>query len=212
MASGSVPVVLVDYGMGNLHSVGKALARVGAEVVRTCDPEVVRKAERLVVPGVGGFPDAMATLQRTGLDEALLAATARGVPLLGICLGMQVLFSRSHEFGAHAGLGVIAGEVVPFPEDFPRRGLKIPHMGWNAIALRRAHPVLQGLDGRYFYFVHSFYCAPTQEEDVVAETEYGDLRFCSIVARENLLGVQFHPEKSQRAGLRLLENFLRWSP
>ena len=198
--------------MGNLHSVGKALERVGARVVRTQDPDAVRRAERLVVPGVGGFPDAMATLAKTGLKEALLEVAAQGAPLLGICLGMQILFARSHEFGAHAGLGLLEGEVVPFPNDFPEKGLKIPHMGWNAIALQRAHPVLEGLHAQYFYFVHSFYCAPKQAQDAVAETEYGGLRFCSVAARDSLIGVQFHPEKSQRAGLRLLENFLRWRP
>ncbi len=198
--------------MGNLHSVGKALERAGARVERSRDPERVRRAERLVVPGVGGFPDAMETLARTGLAGALREAAAGGAPLLGICLGMQVLFSRSHEFGVHEGLGAIAGEVVPFPADFPRRGLKIPHMGWNAVAVRGAHPVLEGLGGGYFYFVHSFHCAPEDERDCAGETEYGGLRFCSVAARGNLLGVQFHPEKSQRAGLRLLGNFLGWRP
>ena len=212
MARTAPALVLVDYGMGNLHSVTKALEHVGARVVRSRDPEVVARAARLVLPGVGGFPDGMRTLVQLGLAEAVREAADRGVPCLGICLGMQLLFSRSLEFGAHDGLGLIAGEVVPFPADFPQRGCKIPHMGWNRLAVVRPHPVLAGLDGRWFYFVHSFHCVPAHAGDCAGKTEYGGLVFCSVAARDNLVGVQFHPEKSQRAGLRLLEQFLGWRP
>ncbi|RME87548.1 MAG: imidazole glycerol phosphate synthase subunit HisH [Zetaproteobacteria bacterium] len=205
-------IALIDYGMGNLHSVEKALARVGGRVVRVRDPEEVRTAERVVLPGVGAFADCMQTLRARGLDEAVRESIHAGKPYLGICLGMQILFARSHEFGLHEGLRLAAGDVVPFPEDFPSRGLKIPHMGWNDCVLACPHPVLSALGDRQVYYVHSFYCAPEEERLVAGWCDYGPVRFAAAVAWENVVGVQFHPEKSQRAGLAMLEAFVRWRP
>ncbi len=208
----SETVVLIDAGTGNLRSVHKALEAVGAQVVRTTDPETVRQGTRLVLPGVGAFGDFMAGLRERGLEEAVLEAVRRGVPLLGICVGMQALFEVGEEMGLHAGLGLLPGRVVAFPPTLREQGLKIPHTGWNFVEWVRENPLRSGLEeGGYAYFNHSFYCQPSREEDVIARTEYG-LTYASAVQRENLLGVQFHPEKSQRVGLRVLENFLRWNP
>ncbi len=199
-------VVLIDAGVGNLYSVQKALEHVGARVHRTQDPDDVYRAPRLVLPGVGAFGDFMEGLRRHGLDQAVLEAVARGVPLLGICVGMQALFEVSHEMGTHQGLGLLAGEVLRFPE---QPGLKVPHTGWNQIWVRRPSPLLKGLpQGVHVYFNHSYYCQPREQEPVVAETDYG-LRYASVVQRENVFGVQFHPEKSQQVGLHLLRNFLQ---
>jgi len=198
-------VVLIDAGVGNLYSVHKALEHVGARVHRTQDPDVVRRAAKVVLPGVGAFGDFMQGLRRHGLDQAVLDVVARGVPLLGICVGMQALFTVGYEMGEHAGLNLLPGRVVRFPD---RPGLKIPHTGWNQVHILRPSPLLAGIpNGAFVYFNHSYYCEPASPEPVVAETDYG-LRYASVVQRENLFGVQFHPEKSQRIGLRILHNFV----
>ncbi|WP_145282590.1 imidazole glycerol phosphate synthase subunit HisH [Pirellulimonas nuda] len=198
-------IALVDYDMGNLRSVQKGLERVGHAAVVTSDPEVVRHADKIVLPGVGAFSDAIASLRERGLVDPLCDAIAAGTPLLGICLGMQLLFERSHEDGVHEGLGVLPGEVVRFA-GLPHE-CKVPHMGWNQLSIKRPSPVLEGIhDGDYFYFVHSYYVRPGDAGLVAAETDY-HVPFCSCVHRDNVFAAQFHPEKSQACGLRLLRNF-----
>jgi glutamine amidotransferase len=197
-------IAVVDYGMGNRRSVEKALEHVGARATVTRDHEMMAKADGLVVPGVGAFPRAMRNLRELGLAEVVVARAAAGAPVLGICLGMQVLFERSIEFQATAGLGVIPGEVTWLRSG----GRPLPHIGWNYVALRRATPLTEGLpaDGDYFYHVHSLAARPADEEDVVATSEYGE-RFVTAVQRGTVFGVQFHPEKSSTHGLALLRNF-----
>lgn len=198
-------VILIDAGVGNLYSVHKALEYVGARVYRTQDPEVVRRASKMVLPGVGAFGDFMTGLRRHGLEEAIREALHRGVPLLGICVGMQALFEVSYELGTHAGLGLLPGEVRRFPHH-PR--WKVPHTGWNQLWIRQPSPLLDGLpSGAYVYFNHSYYCVSASDAPVVAETDYG-LRYASVVQKGPIFGVQFHPEKSQRVGLHLLANFV----
>ncbi|HKY95207.1 MAG TPA: imidazole glycerol phosphate synthase subunit HisH [Kiloniellales bacterium] len=211
-------VALIDYGSGNLRSAAKALERAAGEagrgqrIVVTDDPAVVAAADRLVLPGVGAFADCMAGLAgRPGLLPAMTeAAREQGRPFLGICVGMQLLASRGVEYGAHEGLGWIAGEVVRLTPAAP--ALKVPHMGWNALDSVAPHPVLAGLDrGSYCYFVHSFHFRAVAADEVLASVDYGG-PVTAVVGRDNLVGTQFHPEKSQAAGLRLLANFLAWSP
>jgi glutamine amidotransferase len=197
-------IVIIDYQMGNLRSVQKGFEKVGHAAVISGDPQEIEAADRVVLPGVGAFEDAMADLRRTGLVDPILAAIDAGKPFLGICLGLQLLFDVSHEEGEHAGLGVIAGEVIRF---VPGEGRKVPHMGWNQLQVRRSAPVLAGIpDGRHFYFVHSYYVVPRDESIIATETCYGP-RFCSAIWRDNLFATQFHPEKSQRDGLQILKNF-----
>ncbi len=197
--------VIVDYGMGNLRSVEKALAAVGGNPLTSGDPAVVRSAARLILPGVGAFGDAMSNLRNQGLLGAVLEAVSSGRPLLGLCLGLQLLFDESEEFGSHRGLGVIPGRVRRFAVP----GLHVPHVGWNQVEQVRPDPLLEGVpEGAYFYFVHSYYVEPADSSDHVAQTEYGH-RFCSIARRGNVWGAQFHPEKSQAMGKRLLSNFIR---
>ncbi|MCS7155491.1 MAG: imidazole glycerol phosphate synthase subunit HisH [Bacteroidota bacterium] len=199
-------VTVIDYGIGNLHSVAKAFAAVGARVERTADPDRITRAERLVLPGVGAFGRCIQTLRGLGLEEAIQAAVRAGTPLLGICVGLQLLFERSEEQGDHTGLGLLAGRVVRFPE-----GFKVPHIGWNAVQPLGFSPLFVGLPEKpFFYFVHSYYAA-CPERYVAAEAEYG-VRFPAVVQWENVVAVQFHPEKSQAVGLRLLANFARWRP
>ncbi len=205
-------VVLIDAGTGNLRSVHKALEAVGARVTRTDDPAKVRQGKRLVLPGVGAFGDFMAGLRQRGLEDALLEAVGGGALLLGICVGMQALFDIGEEMGKHQGLGLLPGRVVAFPENLRAEGLKIPHTGWNFVEWAHPNPLRAGLEsGGYAYFNHSFYCLPEKAHDIIGYTDYG-LRFASAVWRDNLLGVQFHPEKSQRVGLQVLANFLSWQP
>jgi glutamine amidotransferase len=204
-------IAVVDYGMGNLRSVAKALERVapGARVQVTADPERIRAAGRVVVPGQGALPDCMRNLAASGAREAVVEAT-RTKPFLGICVGMQMLFERGEEGGAQ-GLALLAGDVPRFagPE---MRGLKVPHMGWNEVRQVRSHPLFAGIaDGTRFYFVHSYYPRPAEEGLVAAVCDYG-IRFTCAVARDNIFAVQFHPEKSQNPGLRLLSNFVEWRP
>ncbi len=207
-------VAVVDYGMGNLRSVSRALAWVGSgvDVVVTSDPQQVRDAERVVFPGVGAMGDCMAELRRLDLLDAVREAAA-GKPFLGICLGMQALLERSEESGGVGGLGTIPGRAVRFPAgvaDADGRPLKVPHMGWSRVYQTQGHPLWDGIeDGSWFYFVHSYYADAAEAADVVGEAEYGR-RFHAAVAHGSCFAVQFHPEKSQHAGLKLLENFIRW--
>jgi glutamine amidotransferase len=201
-------IAVVDYGMGNLRSVSKAREHVapGAEVLVTADPEVISECERVVVPGQGAMPDCMRQLAASGARDAVVEAAARK-PFLGICIGLQMLFERGEE-GDTPGLGLLAGSVPRFPAS----ALKIPHMGWNEVIQRGAHPLWEGIaDRSRFYFVHSYYPAPRNQADIAATALYG-APFTCAVARDNIFAVQFHPEKSQSAGLQLLSNFLSWRP
>ncbi|MDQ7028886.1 MAG: imidazole glycerol phosphate synthase subunit HisH [Ardenticatenia bacterium] len=196
-------VVIVDYGAGNLRSVQKAFEAVGAAVTVTGDPERVRQARKLVLPGVGAFGEAMARLQAKELVEPLRKAVERGTPLLGICLGLQLLFEESEELGHHRGLGIFPGRVERF-----RVELKVPHIGWNQVRVVRSHPLLAGFPtGQYAYFVHSYHVRPADPELILAVTEYG-VEFPCICGRDHVMGIQFHPEKSQEVGLLLLRNFM----
>lgn len=197
-------IVVVDYGMGNLRSVQKGFEKVGKEAVISRDSGLIGKASHLILPGVGAFPECMANLERFELVDPLMEFIRSGKPFLGICLGLQLLFDESEEFGVHEGLKVIPGRVKGFDKGM---GLKIPHMGWNQVFFRKPAPIFRGIDdGLYFYFVHSFYVAPTSVDDVAGESEYG-IRFTCAIARDNVFAVQFHPEKSQKNGLKILENF-----
>ncbi len=199
-------IAIIDYGMGNLRSVQKALEAVGHEAMVTPDPEAIRRASKVILPGVGAFADAIAELRRTGLGEAFSEAVRAGKPCLGVCLGLQLLFDASEEDGEHRGLGLIPGRVVRFD---PEPGLKVPHMGWNTLRVRKPSPLLEGLEAEpSVYFVHSYYARPDDPADVVAEADY-PRPFAAMVARENLTGAQFHPEKSQRVGLAMYANFAR---
>ena len=201
-------IAVVDYGMGNLRSVSKALETVapGAEVLVSADPLLIRSAERVVVPGQGALPDCMRSLAASGAREAVLEAL-RNKPYLGICLGLQMLFERGAE-GDTEGLGFLKGSVPRFVPN----GLKIPHMGWNEVLQEKAHPLWAGIDDRSrFYFVHSYYPAPEDRALTAASCLYG-VPFTCAVARDNIFAVQFHPEKSQSAGLQFLSNFVRWRP
>lgn len=204
-------VTVVDYGIGNIHSVVKALKHVGASVILTADPDEVTSAARLVVPGVGAFADGMAKLRDRHLDKAVIDHAASGKPLLGICLGMQMLLSQSSEFGNHAGLDIISGSVIPL---VPRDGVKVPQIGWNAMypvgETTWTHPYLRGLPpDPMVYFVHSYTAAPTNEKDRLADADYGGQRVSAAIARDNVVGFQFHPEKSGQLGLDILSRFLR---
>jgi glutamine amidotransferase len=199
-------ITIIDYGMGNLRSVQKAFERIGFPARITNDPQQVAEASHLVLPGVGAFADAMAELRRLELVEPIRQAIQKEKPFLGICLGLQLLFDRSHEDGLHEGLGILSGEVVRF--DLPVE-YAVPHMGWNQLQIRRPHPLLAGIEeGAYVYFVHSYYGVPEDTSWITTETEYGVI-FCSSIGRGRLFATQFHPEKSQSVGLRMLENFAR---
>ncbi len=201
-------LTIIDYGIGNLRSIEKAFQRVGAEVLRTDDPQAVRDAERLVLPGVGAFGACIGEIRSRDLEQPILDSVASGTPFLGVCVGMQMLFETGLEKGEHDGLGLLPGRVEHFHEAGAwSDDLVVPHMGWNAVEPQRSHPFLDGLDDpAYVYFVHSYHAVADEPDDVLATTTYGH-DFPSIVHRDNVLGVQFHPEKSQAAGLRMLENF-----
>ncbi len=197
-------IKIVDYGMGNLRSVQKAFEKLGAEAVICARPAELAGAEKLILPGVGAFRDAIHELRRTGLDTPVREHIASGRPFLGICLGLQLLFDVSYEDGQWEGLGVLPGKVVRF-QDQP--DLKIPHMGWNTLDIVRPHRLFEGIaNGSSVYFVHSYYVVPSDDSVVAARSEHG-APFVAAVARENLFATQFHPEKSQTVGLRLLKNF-----
>lgn len=200
-------IAIIDYGMGNLRSVSKAFEAVGHQAVVTRDPRVIGNASHVVLPGVGAFGDCMANIQQYGLVEPIRAAVQSGKPFLGICLGLQVLFSESEEFGLHRGLDIIPGQVKRFRID---PSLKVPHMGWNAVQYQRPCPVFAGIaDGAHWYFVHSYYVEPTDRSVAATMTSYG-VDFVSAIWRDNIVACQFHPEKSQAAGLRLMKNFGAW--
>ena len=203
----SVPsVAIIDYGVGNLRSVEKAFAAKGCNAVVTSDHSILRSADRLVLPGVGAFAACMRELGSRGFDELVSERAEKGTPLLGVCVGMQMLFEESEEFGKTPGLGLLPGRVRRFPGDLPG-DLVVPQVGWNQVRQRGSHPLLSGIaDNAFFYFVHSYFCEAGDASVVVGDTEYGEV-YPSVVARENICGVQFHPEKSQAAGLLLLANF-----
>jgi glutamine amidotransferase len=195
-------VAIIDYGVGNLRSVEKAFHAGGVDAQVSADEEVLRAAERLVLPGVGAFRACVEALSARSFDRLVRERVEAGTPLLGVCVGMQMLFEESEEFGVTRGLGLLRGRVRRFPG-----GLRVPQVGWNRVEWSGAHPLAEGVgDGPFFYFVHSFYCDAGDDSAVVGRTEYG-LTYASVVARSNVCGVQFHPEKSQAAGLRLLKNF-----
>lgn len=214
-------VVIIDYGSGNLRSAEKAVARAATDaglaerITVSADPMAVAKADRIVLPGVGAFADCMMGLSAAhGMVEALLdAVQARGVPLLGVCVGMQLMATRGLEYTVTGGLDLIPGDVALIKPDDP--ALKVPHMGWNTLDVAREHPVLAGIPlgetGRHAYFVHSYAIAPKDEAHIIARSDHGG-PFAAIVGRDNIVGTQFHPEKSQELGLALIANFLKWRP
>lgn len=198
-------IVIVDYGSGNLRSVQRGFERAGFSSTITCDPNVAAEATHLVVPGVGAFSGCMANLDRLGLLEPIRKQIQAEKPYLGICLGLQILFSEGMEFGTRPGLGILPGQVVRFPKN----DLKVPHMGWNEVQIEKETPMFKGIpNGAYFYFVHSYYGHPENPACIAATTDYG-LKFASAVAQGRLFACQFHPEKSQQMGRLLLENFAR---
>jgi glutamine amidotransferase len=199
-------IAIVDYGMANLRSVAKALAAVGATSRIITQPEEIDRADRLILPGVGAFKDAVATLRSRGLADAATRHISRSRPFLGICLGLQMLFDVGYEDGEHRGLGVFRGKCVRFDVD-ETKGLKVPHMGWNQLIVRKPSPLLKGLaEGACVYFVHGYHVVPEEGNIIATETEYGG-NFVSSIWRDNVMATQFHPEKSQKVGLRILENF-----
>ena len=203
-------IAIIDYDMGNVRSVQKAFEAVGHQAVITRNRRVIADASHVVLPGVGAFGDCMRNLESYDLIDPIHQSIDSGKPFLGICLGLQLLFTESEEFGSHKGLNVIAGKVVRFqskPNEDGLGPLKIPHMGWNAIRLKKPSPLLEGLsDGSYMYFVHSYYVAPADDDMVCTATDYGNT-FVSSIARDNIFACQFHPEKSQAGGLKMLKNF-----
>jgi len=202
-------IVVVDYGMGNLRSVSKALESLGGSVCVTADPIKIKQCSKLVLPGVGAFGDASAELQKRLLWEPVLEHVRSGKPFLGICLGLQLLLEESEESPGALGLGVFKDKVIRFRST----GVKIPHMGWNTVdfAAEGTHPLLKGIKpGSYFYFVHSYYAAPAEADVAVGKTVYGQENFAAILGKDNVFATQFHPEKSQEAGLKILKNFLEW--
>jgi glutamine amidotransferase len=198
-------LAVVDYGVGNLFSLKSSLKHIGCPAEATADPEIIRAAERIILPGVGAFGDAAAKLRETGLDRVVLEQAASGTPLLGICLGMQLLFEGSSEYGLHRGLGLLKGRIVDLRQVIPPQ-LKVPHMGWNSLSILRTHPLLADIpQGSFVYFVHSFY-ATDCESSRIATADYG-VPVTAVVAEGCVMGCQFHPEKSGDVGLQILRNF-----
>ena len=202
-------IAIIDYGMGNLRSVQKGFEKLGYEAVVTADPRVVLEADKVVLPGVGAFGDCMRNLEQGGFVEPILKVIREGRPFLGICVGMQLLLTDSVEFGLHRGLDVIPGHVLRFPEGMRESGeeLKVPHMGWNQLAIKRPAPIFTGVEeGSNVYFVHSYYEKPDDDSVVAATSVYG-FEFCAAIWKDNIVATQFHPEKSQAIGLKILKNF-----
>ncbi|MEA3363652.1 MAG: imidazole glycerol phosphate synthase subunit HisH [Thermodesulfobacteriota bacterium] len=201
---------IIDYEMGNLRSVEKAFESLGFAVRVSADPDDIKTADKVVLPGVGAFRDCIHHLRDGRFVEPLLEHIDVGKPMLGICVGMQMLFDVSEEFGQHQGLGVIPGKVVRFPSGMTEKGerLKVPHMGWNNIAIQQPSPLLKGVeDASYLYFVHSYYCEAAEYSDIAASCRYGEVEFCASLWRDNVMATQFHPEKSQAVGLNVFTNF-----
>jgi glutamine amidotransferase len=197
-------IAIIDYGAGNLRSVRNALTFLGAQVATVATPSQLASADKIVLPGVGAFGAGMNALRQAGFEEPLKQAVAAGVPLIGICLGMQYLFESSDEMGLHRGLGLLPGRVTRFPADGP----KVPHIGWNQLHIQQQNPLLAGVEsGSYAYFVHSYYVEAGDPSDVLATTDYG-IEYASAVAHGTIFGIQPHPEKSQSVGLRILKNFV----
>jgi len=202
-------IAIVDYGMGNLRSVQKGFEKIGAEALVTSDPRILLEADKVVLPGVGAFRDCMRNLEQGGFVEPLLKVIAGGRPFLGICVGMQLLFTDSIEFGHYNGLNVIHGHVLRFPDhmSFAGERLPVPQMGWNQLSFKKNPPAFEGIkDGSNVYFVHSYYVKPDDDTVIATTTDYG-IEFCSSVWKDNIVATQFHPEKSQDIGLRILKNF-----
>ncbi|MGZ8364730.1 MAG: imidazole glycerol phosphate synthase subunit HisH [Nitrospira sp.] len=200
-------IAIIDYGMGNLRSVSKAFEAVGHQTIVTRDSSTIQSASHVVLPGVGAFGDCMTNLRQYGLIEPIKAAIRSGKPFLGICLGFQLLFTESEEFGRHEGLDILPGRVRSFSRD---QALKVPHMGWNQIAIQSSCPVFEGIaDGSNWYFVHSFFVDPCEKQITATTTTYG-IAFTSSVWKDNVVACQFHPEKSQAVGLQLIKNFGAW--
>jgi glutamine amidotransferase len=203
-------ITIIDYEMGNLRSVEKAFEKLGFDARVSNNPDDLLTTDKVVLPGVGAFKDCITNLRDGGFVEPLLQHVEAGKPLLGICVGMQMLFDESEEFGRHKGLGLIPGKVTRFPAGMEERGerLKVPHMGWNTIQIQRPAPFFKDTaEGSYVYFVHSYYCAADNPDDVAASCRYGDIVFTAAIWRDNLMATQFHPEKSQDVGLKIFENF-----
>jgi len=198
-------IAILDYDMGNLRSVSKAVEHVGGTCAVTRDPKRAAKADKLILPGVGAFKDCMANLESYGLIEPIREFIASGRPFLGICLGMQLLMDESEEGGRHKGLGILPGKVLRFS---PELGLKVPHMGWNRLKLKGKPRLLEGMEGDYVYFVHSYYVAPEKKKAIAAVSDYG-LEFAASLESDNIFATQFHPEKSQKVGLGLLKRFVK---
>ena len=197
-------IAIIDYGAGNLNSVSKALKKIGADSIITSDSDIIKTASAMILPGVGSFGAAMMNIKERGLDQTIKECIASGHPILGICLGMQLLFDRSYEDGLWEGLGLIGGDIIKFED----QSLKIPHMGWNQLILNRESEISSGIDsGEYVYFVHSYYAIPNNENDVIFYTEYGT-KVPAVVQKGLIVGMQFHPEKSADTGMKLLENFI----
>ncbi|MDA0365249.1 MAG: imidazole glycerol phosphate synthase subunit HisH [Chloroflexi bacterium] len=202
--AGISPIVIVDYGAGNLRSVERAVAHAGVQPLVTALPDAIKDARALIVPGVGAAEDTMTHLREGGLAQPIIDYIASGRPFLGVCMGMQALFDLSEEGGRHECLGVLPGRIVRFPF-----GMTVPHMGWNTVHLREPHPLFEGVaQDSYFYFVHSYHPSPDDRSIVIAETEYEGITFPSVVGRNNVVATQFHPEKSGEDGLRLYANFV----
>jgi len=195
-------IAIIDYGMGNLRSVQKGFQKVGIDAVVITNPEAIDNAQAVVLPGVGAFRDCMRNLEQISMTEPIVKSIQKGKPFLGICLGLQVLFTESEEFGICKGLNILRGRVVKF-----QTGLKVPHMGWNNVKIVKKPPILDGVpDESFFYFVHSFYVVPQDIDVIATTTDYG-ITFTSMIWKENIFATQFHPEKSQETGLRVLKNF-----
>jgi len=201
---------IIDYEMGNLRSVEKAFESLGFDVRVSADPNDIKTADKVVLPGVGAFRDCMHHFRDGGFVKPLQEHIDAGKPMLGICVGMQMLFDQSEEFGLHQGLGLIPGKVIRFPSGMVENGerLKVPHMGWNNLAIQQSSPLFAGTaDQSFVYFVHSYYCDAENESDIAASCRYGDVEFCASIWRENIMATQFHPEKSQTVGLNIFKNF-----
>lgn len=206
LSHATMKITMIDYGASNIRSALKAFEHLGADVLLTGDPADVLQADKLVLPGVGAFGSGMKAVRELDLEPAIKERVAAGVPLLGICVGMQFLFESSDEMGNHTGLGLVPGDVTRFELEDPAN--KIPHMGWNQIKHDEQHWLMAGVPtGSYVYFVHSYYCRPTNPANTIARTDY-EKDFCAVVARENVFGIQFHPEKSQKHGLQILRNYI----